>query len=185
MSQKAETQFIHSIHKEFKAMEAWPHHQKMFNPLHAGTPDVYYSGRKSDLWVEYKWLNSLDMRKVKFRPNLSGHQKAWLEERVAEGRNCAVIVGSPFGGVILRVQDWQRGIPYDSFLKSPISPRGIAEWIFKQTGPTGWNRFSRHQWLQRQQDSSPSQSSSDSESPSSDLESLDINSLERLAEDDD
>lgn len=77
---------------------------------HAGVPDHYYSGSKTDLWVEYKFYPTdrelFDLSKSEKNPKLSCLQQNWLNARYKEGRNVWVIVGMPSGGVILRNQDW-------------------------------------------------------------------------------
>lgn len=53
MSKKPETTFIASVHKH---LPKELHREKMNNPYSSGTPDVYYSGMKADLWIEYKFI---------------------------------------------------------------------------------------------------------------------------------
>jgi hypothetical protein len=87
---------IHSAYRE-----------KMHNAYRGGTPDVWYSGPGGDLWVEYKWSTS---KKGVLVPALSSLQRDWLTKRKLEGRNVAVVVGSPTGATILEEPDhWTSG----------------------------------------------------------------------------
>jgi len=71
-----------------------------------GIPDSWYSGLVSDLWVEYKYLKKLPKKGV--LPNLSALQEKWLNDRHFEGRNVAVIVGSPDGCLIYTNLEWTK-----------------------------------------------------------------------------
>ena len=71
-----------------------------------GIPDSWYSGPVSDLWVEYKYVKTLPKNGVK--PNLSPLQEKWLKDRHSEGRNVAVIVGSPDGCLIYTNLEWTK-----------------------------------------------------------------------------
>jgi hypothetical protein len=57
--------------------------------LRRGVPDVWYSGPGGDLWTEYKY----DETHKTIMPALTPHQRRWLNDRHAEGRNVCVIVG--------------------------------------------------------------------------------------------
>jgi len=98
-STKPENTFIKSVHRHLVDTYA----EKMCNPYRAGIPDVWYSGFKRDLWVEYKFLPRTPRGLI--LPNLSGQQKLWIERRKAEGRNVWVIVGMKEGGVVIKYYD--------------------------------------------------------------------------------
>lgn len=105
------------------------------NPYVGGVPDVWYSAHPRDLWVEYKFVPSVPQRGVvdAKRINLSTLQSDWLAKRHTEGRNVAVIVGVPAGGVIMRDLEWEVGLSPTEF-KARIQPRpAIAAWIAQQT----------------------------------------------------
>ena len=104
---------------------------KTNNPYIAGIPDCYYSGPGSDLWVEYKFILKLPTR-VPIVVNLSALQLHWLDSRHAEGRNVAVIVGTPTGGVVFRMGGpWE--ITTADFQSQIISRKELANWIATQT----------------------------------------------------
>ena len=103
MSTKPENTFIGSVHKKFGGKK--PYIEKMYNPLRSGTPDVYYSGDAGDLWVEYKFIPRIP-RSAEILPDLTPRQRRWLNDRFAEGRNVAVVLGTSDGGVIYRNQEW-------------------------------------------------------------------------------
>lgn len=108
---------------------------KNHNPYVGGVPDVWYSANLRDLWVEYKFLPSVPQRGIvdAKRIGLTALQGAWLASRYKEGRNVAVIVGTPSGGVIMRDLEWEKGLSPEHF-KARIQPRpAIANWIAQQT----------------------------------------------------
>lgn len=72
----------------------------------AGTPDLWLSGRK-DLWLEVKYD---DKTKRFVTPKLTALQKQWLNNRHADGRQVAVIVGTTPNEAILYVNgQWEEG----------------------------------------------------------------------------
>ena len=80
----------------------------MHNAYRGGTPDVWYSGSRGDLWVEYKWIARIPKRGT-IVPKLSPLQLDWLTKRKAQGRNVLVIVGSPKGALSLSlVKSWTK-----------------------------------------------------------------------------
>jgi len=87
-----------------------------------GVPDCWYSGPTGDLWIEWKYLPKMPKR---HKPKLSALQSKWLNSRYDEGRNVAVLVGSPEGVAIYEDKAWddQKSITQ---LYSRIE---IAQWI--------------------------------------------------------
>jgi len=108
---------------------------KTHNPYVGGIPDMWYSANLSDLWVEYKYLPLVPQRGIVNgkRIDLSVLQGDWLANRYKEGRNVAVIIGVPIGGVIMCDLEWEKGISPVEF-KARIQPRpAIADWIARKT----------------------------------------------------
>ena len=130
MATKPESTFIAGVHKHLPAAV---YRMKTNNPYVAGIPDCYYSGIGGDLWIEYKYIAKLPAR-VPVKIKLSALQRRWLEGRHGEGRNVAVIVGSPEGAVILRVEDLGPDMSASHFrmLMTPTKQE-VAEWITEQT----------------------------------------------------
>lgn len=108
---------------------------KIHDSYESGVADSWYSGDKADLWVEYKYVQALPVR-ANVKLDLSALQKDWLRSRHKEGRNVAVIVGSPDGGVIFHGNAWEQyendGIPLTTFRATALSKPVIAEWIRAQ-----------------------------------------------------
>lgn len=131
---KPETVFYNAIHKKLdKAPHGAPYYEKMYNPLRAGTPDAYYSGDRGELWIEYKYIPRIP-RSAVVLPDLSPRQARWLNNRHREGRNVAVVVGCPEGGVIYREQEWLVPLTPEEF-RAKLLPRStIAEWISNNVG---------------------------------------------------
>lgn len=135
MSQGPETTFTGSVHRH---LPAGLYRLKNHNQFHGGIADVWYSGGKADLWVEYKFLavpkrdeTVIDLCRAK-GDMLSPLQQLWLEQRHAEGRNVAVIVGSKDGGVILPGLSWQPAMTAADFRKNLLLRKDVAGWIVRQ-----------------------------------------------------
>jgi hypothetical protein len=96
-----ESGFTQALHLKLpKQIYRW----KISDRFSAGVADAYYSSPRGDLWVEYKFYPRGLPRKVK--PRLSKLQQKWLRERHEEGRNVAVIVGSPTTCLLYRDKSW-------------------------------------------------------------------------------
>lgn len=136
MSTKPETTFYESLHKRIKKHEPKIHIEKMYNPYRGGTWDVWYSGNGGDLWIEYKWLTKIPTRPdTLVSPGLSPLQLAWGSGRYAEGRNLAVIVGCPEGGVVYQDVGWEEELPAHVFRYMLRSREKLAEFIIEQVTP--------------------------------------------------
>lgn len=134
MANKPETTFIGSIHRLIPQVYA----EKMNNPFRAGTADVWYSGELGDLWVEYKFIERIPDSK-EIVPDLSPRQVRWLGNRLDEGRNVAVVLGTPTGGVVYRRRSWL--IPQSKAeLEARLMTRAqLAQWILDQVGASKCN----------------------------------------------
>lgn len=128
MSAKPETTFTAAVHRH---LPKTLHRVKNHNSFTGGIPDCWYSGHKSDLWVEYKFVPKLPEQ---FTPALTALQSQWLKARHAEGRNVAVIVGAPEGGVILRNLEWGNSMSRTDFLRKLKSRAELAAWICQEVG---------------------------------------------------
>lgn len=122
MAKKPEAAYTDRVNKKLgRDVYTW----SISDRFTSGIPDHWYSGAGADLWVEYKW-------EPKFRravtPNLSALQRRWLNKRHDQGRNCAVIVGSPAGGLILTNKAWNEPAAPTNLL----SVQGVASWIESQ-----------------------------------------------------
>jgi hypothetical protein len=123
---------MNSVHKHLRDV----HFEKHNNPFRSGTADVWYSGRKADLWVEYKFVE-IPVRGATDLPiDLSARQLNWLRGRLSEGRNVAVIVGCKEGGVLLQNRAWEALFTAASFQPLVRSRQFLADWIRTQTGPS-------------------------------------------------
>jgi hypothetical protein len=135
MSVKPETRYIGLIHKKLPGRV---YYEKMHNPYRSGTADVWYSGVEGDLWVEYKNIQAIPKRTVVL-PDLSDRQKRWLGNRLDEGRNVAVVLGTPEGGVIYRDRAWLDPLTPDELRSRLVSNQQVADWIYSQTGDSRWD----------------------------------------------
>ena len=70
-----------------------------------GTPDLWVSGPKGDLWIEVKYN---DKTQSGIKPKLSPLQLKWLTDRHNEGRAVMVIIGtSSSEGIICIDRTWE------------------------------------------------------------------------------
>lgn len=129
MAKKPENTFIASVHKYLKDT----HYEKMYNPYRSGTPDVWYSGKSRDLWVEYKYIPKIPKTKS-FVPDLSARQLEWLNNRYAEGRHVAVIVGTPEGAVLYTNGAWNYSLTETGIRENLRTRKEVADWISSEIG---------------------------------------------------
>ena len=130
LAAKPETTFTASLHK---LLPASIYYMKNNNPYTGGVPDLWYSGLGGDLWVEYKYLPTVPVTAV-VQPLklLSALQAKWLNDRHKEGRNVAVIIGCPKGGVVLTLGSWSAEITAKNFTALLRSKREIVDWLKEQ-----------------------------------------------------
>lgn len=126
MSAKPESTFIRGVHRH---LPKTLYRLKNNNTYVGGIADCWYSGTRADLWVEYKFLPKIAKNNV---AALSELQTQWLKSRHIEGRNVAVIVGSPQGGVILCNLEWEKPISSEKFHTELKSRSELATWIQSQ-----------------------------------------------------
>lgn len=130
MAVKPENNFIGKIHKRLPAAI---YRMKTNNPYVAGIPDCYYSGVDGDLWVEYKFVAKIPKNGM-VKIALSALQRQWLEGREREGRNVAVIVGSPEGAVIFYLDvPVPEEMSAAHFRRAMIDIEETTLWITEQT----------------------------------------------------
>jgi hypothetical protein len=89
---------------------------KNHNQYNGGIADCWYSGKGAgsrDLWIEWKFITVpkrdhtvIDLMGGK-KPMISALQQDWLRERLAEGRNVWVGIGSKDGGILLKNCAWE------------------------------------------------------------------------------
>lgn len=131
MAQKPEAKYKAKVHKH---LPEYVYHQGMYTPFSAGTPDHWYSGIEGDLWVEYKWSNSMSQRlrlcnpEVKY-PMLTHKQQSWLRNRYNEGRNVAVVFACPEGSFIFVALSWEQPLEKEVFLAKCVDVKDVAQWI--------------------------------------------------------
>lgn len=110
------------------------HHEKNHNIFRSGTADYWFSGCRSDLWVEFKYLVKGKIPTTFVKIHCSPLQLQWLAQRHEEGRKVCVIVGCKEGGVIFKDRSWEEKISSIEFRLRLCTYRNIAKWIKEQTG---------------------------------------------------
>ena len=131
MAAKPETTFTKSLLRFLPNVYV----EKTNNPFRSGTADLWFSGSKGDLWVEMKFIAAAPKR-ADLLADVSERQKLWLSGRLQEGRNVAVIVGCPTGGVLMLDRAWERPITAEKFNADIQSREALAAWIYAITGPS-------------------------------------------------
>jgi hypothetical protein len=134
VSQKRENTFISGVHRHLNDV----YKEKTSNPWRRGIADVWYSGNKNDLWIEYKYILKIPKR-TDIVPDLSDLQAEWLAGRESEGRNVAVVVGCPEGCVLYRQGNWLKPETPDGFRSKLITKKELADWIRRRTGTSNGN----------------------------------------------
>lgn len=126
---KPESTFIQSVHNHLPPGRSDPYWMKNNNSFTSGIWDVWYSGNRADMWVEYKFV-VLPKRDDTLVPvELSELQLDWGNDRHVEGRKLFVIVGAKEGGIILRPASWTDPISAGMFRKQIQSRQQIAQFI--------------------------------------------------------
>ena len=118
-----ENTFIASVHRH---LPVGPYKMKNHNQYNGGIADVWYSGNKADLWVEYKFITVPVRDDTVIDFGLSPLQKEWLSSRHREGRNVGVIVGCRAGGVWLPGSSWDTTHTAKSFRAQTMLRNALA-----------------------------------------------------------
>lgn len=131
MSSGPENRFIHSVHAHLPPKTEF-HREKMNNPYSSGTADCWYSGRRRDLWIEFKFIVIPKKADTEIRvlDLLSALQDHWLRGRWNEGRAVWVAVGSKEGGVVFDQGNWHIPITAAAFRERLITRATMANVIF-------------------------------------------------------
>ena len=94
-------------------------------------PDVWVSGIKTDLWIEFKYLKKVPKRNTTIiQHDLSELQARWLLNRHHEGRNVCVIIGSSSGAYIYEDLTWSNANTTNIHLT--LTQKQVAEWIISR-----------------------------------------------------
>lgn len=83
--------------------------EKMTNPYHGGTADIWYSG-DFDCWIEYKH-RATPLSGRSFKSGVTALQRDWLTRRYHQGRCVLVVVGvCQKYGFILPHRAWEQPV---------------------------------------------------------------------------
>ena len=134
MPSKDEHAYIRSIHKLLPVTKGDLLIWKIADRYTGGIPDVYYSGTRAPLWVEYKYIPKLPKRDGTRMPvSVSPIQQLHLTAEQARGVNVALIIGCEDYNVIVTDDFMDFEIFTEQFKILSRSKREVAEWITKQT----------------------------------------------------
>lgn len=128
-----ETRYIQKIHRQTKKIpDIWTIRMQMGMGAPKGIPDVLYRGPKSDLWVEYKYVN--DITKIRRIPwsKLSPFQKEWFTRTInIRSKNTALIVGDEQGkGIFIYAELMDKRIDFNTI--TILTAKEMAEFIHSQ-----------------------------------------------------
>lgn len=121
-----ENTFIGSVHRR---LPVGLYHMKNHNVYNGGIADVWYSGPRADLWIEYKFIVVPKRPDTQIKVELSELQKNWLKSRHAEGRNVAVVVGSKDGGALFTGDSWDKTLTAGDYSVLALSRTALANAI--------------------------------------------------------
>lgn len=121
-----ENTFIGSVHRH---LPVGLYHMKNHNIYNGGIADVWYSGDRADLWIEYKFVVLPKRDGTLIIPELSELQKNWLKSRHDEGRSVGVIVGCKTGGVWYPGVSWGVPVTAELFRKRMLTRPALADTI--------------------------------------------------------
>tara|TARA_R110000868_G_scaffold19020_1_gene82350 strand:- start:387 stop:842 length:456 start_codon:yes stop_codon:yes gene_type:complete len=87
-----ETGFINKVHKALpKEIYKW----KIRDTYHGGVPDVYYSGTKGCIFIEYKYQKTIPLRPTsKIKTRTSQQQRHWLSTARMHNVPSFLVVGA-------------------------------------------------------------------------------------------
>jgi len=123
-----ESQFTQSLIRSLKKDGVYC--LKIQTMLNNGIPDLWCSAKR-DIWLEIKYRKDVPAREsTYFFPGLSSLQAQWLDNRYKEGRNVAVILGSPIGCYIYIKREWTEGITRNNLV---LTKSQVVAWIENQT----------------------------------------------------
>jgi len=128
-----ENTFIASVHR---LLPRGLYRMKNHNQYNGGIADVWYSGIKADLWIEYKFIVMPKRHDTIIVPALSPLQMEWLRSRHQEGRSVGVIIGSKDGGVWLPGTSWQTPLTAGGFVDATVGRLALAAIIEGLTNTT-------------------------------------------------
>ena len=112
-----EHSFIKTIHKKL-APEVYK--WKIHDTYTGGVPDAFYAGPSGILFVEYKYIKKLPVKKsTPVRTSLTKLQALWLNTMEKNGVKVALIIGSPNKNCI-KLSDFCRPISKIEFNNNSI-----------------------------------------------------------------
>ena len=94
----------------------------------SGIPDYYYEAKSNMLWVEYKAIPKWEGKRTIPINKVTTHQMTWLERSIANGRNCAVIIGDAKGKCLILSNDDIVDPPDISQIELK-TPTEVAVWV--------------------------------------------------------
>lgn len=122
---KPEGSFITGVHRYVQS-----YCMKNHNEYVGGVADCWYSGKKRDLWAEYKFIVVPKRDSTMIVPELSPLQLQWLTNRQEEGRHIKVIIGCKDGGVVLdHPMEWATGLTAKVFRERILTRPQLAAHI--------------------------------------------------------
>jgi len=129
MSKGPEGRYIDKIHRQ---LDPRIYKMKMNMGMGApiGIPDYYYEGDKTNLWIEYKVLQTPSWnttRKIPYR-QITASQKLWIKRAYKNNQKVYVIMGDKDGNGIV-INPYTLEHPQPLSYHTIKSPKEIAEEI--------------------------------------------------------
>lgn len=131
MATTPEARFIRSINR---LLPSDIYSEGMANPYRGGTPDRYYEGSRSHLWVEYKYIKTVPAS-WRIKDHVTALQIKWIRRAQKNHVPIAVIAGFNKSGLIL-VEDmyWDMSLSRHDINRYLLSKEKIVNFIINHCG---------------------------------------------------
>lgn len=143
MSKGPERRYIDSVHRKLPPANKLPRQGMTGTFGNNGTPDYYYDGPKSDLWLEWKFglllKNGAFGGCVKFK--MTTLQWIWCTRRYTNGLNCFIAIGVNGGGGMVIEPHYVACIDADSTDSQKTfvaDPRKFGTWYKTTAEVAAW-----------------------------------------------
>ena len=127
-----EALFIRSVNK---LLPSDIYSEGIANPYRGGTPDRYYEGCRSHIWIEYKYARAVPAS-WRISDHVTSLQKRWITRAQRNNIPVAVIAGFNKGGLVFVGEKifWDTSLHRADIQKLSISKQDIAAFIIVHCG---------------------------------------------------
>ena len=123
--------FVKSVHSHLSSdVYKW----KIRDTYTGGIPDVFYSGPRCMMFIEYKYIKKLPVRsKTNIKCSISPLQHLWLHRMYDQGHKVAVVLGVDHEALIMQYPKvWKEPISKKYFQDNCVPFKQVTTWIEEQ-----------------------------------------------------